>query len=248
MAEPHEAGINPETLTSGREQKSNHRIHAPTHLKSAGDMYQEYSRSELIADGIIHAVGICVALIGIAAMMTFAFSSSSPPTIASLAIYGAGVLLVFGCSAAYHMLPRSDWKQSLRRFDQAAIFLKIAGTYTPFAVVKLGGLTGAVLLSSVWAVALFAAARKLLGRQSRDALDIGLYLALGWAGLAVFGPLSAAVTAQVLMLLVLGGILYSLGVVFHLWSTLKYQNAIWHGFVLAGTCCHFGAVNAAAFS
>jgi hemolysin III len=146
------------------------------------------------------------------------------------------------------MLPRSDWKQSLRRFDQAAIFLKIAGTYTPFAVVKLGGLTGAVLLSSVWAIALFAAALKLLGRQSRDALDIGLYLALGWAGLAVFGPLSAAVTAQVLMLLALGGILYSLGVVFHVWSTLKYQNAIWHGFVLAGTCCHFGAVNAAVFS
>ena len=210
-------------------------------------MYHEYSRAETLADEIIHAIAVFSGLIGIVAMMTFAFSSLSALATASLAIYGSGVLLVFVCSAAYNLLPRSDWKQSLRRFDQAAIFLKIAGTYTPFAAVKLGGLIGGIFLSSVWAVALIAAALKLFGRQSRDALDIGLYLALGWAGLAVLGPLSACVTTPVLMLLALGGMLYSVGVIFHMWSTLKYQNAIWHSFVLAGTCCHFGAVNAAIF-
>jgi hemolysin III len=99
----------------------------------------------------------------------------------------------------------------------------------------------------VWAVALLGAAGKLLLKSSWNGVDIVLYLALGWAGLVALQPLSASVTSPVLTLLAIGGGLYSVGVIFHVWQNLKYQNAIWHAFVLAGTCCHFGAVTTAVF-
>jgi hemolysin III len=210
-------------------------------------MDQMYTPGERIADGIIHAVGICAGFAAVIAMMAAAIPSLPFSTTASLAIYGAALLAMFGFSAAYNLLPAPNWKRTLRRLDQAAIFLKIAGTYTPFALIKMGGVAGYTLLSLVWVVALLGAGGKLLLKSSWDGLDIVLYLALGWAGLIALQPLSASVTPSVLVLLAVGGGLYSVGVIFHLWQNLKYQNAIWHAFVLAGTCCHFGAVTTAVF-
>ena len=210
-------------------------------------MIQMYTPGERIADGIIHAVGICVGFVAVIAMMAAAIPSLPFSTTASLAIYGAALLAMFGFSAAYNLLPAPNWKGTLRRLDQAAIFLKIAGTYTPFALIKMGGVAGYTLLSLVWAVALLGAAGKLLLKSSWNGVDIVLYLALGWAGLVALQPLSASVTTSVLTLLAIGGGLYSVGVIFHVWQNLKYQNAIWHAFVLAGTCCHFGAVATAVF-
>lgn len=210
-------------------------------------MYQVYTRSEMMADGAIHAVGIFGGIVSVFAMMWFAIATLPALATASLAVYGVGLIAMLACSAAYNMHSTSTWRTLLRRVDQTAIFLKIAGTYTPFAVVKMGGATGMALLASVWTVALLAGALKLFQHRSRDALDIALYLALGWAGLAALGPLSASLTAPVLALLAIGGGFYSIGVIFHVWNGLKYQNVIWHAFVLAGTCCHFGAVNIAVF-
>jgi hemolysin III len=166
---------------------------------------------------------------------------------ASLAIYGAALLAMLGFSAAYHMVPAPSWKGFLRRLDHAAIFLKIAGTYTPFAAIKIGGLVGWVLLGSVWAGALLGAAGKLLLASTWDRLAVPLYLVLGWVGIVMMKPLADTVTPVALVLLWVGGVLYSVGVLFHLWRSLPYQNAIWHVFVLAGTCCHFGAVTSAVF-
>ena len=149
---------------------------------------------------------------------------------------------MLGCSGAYHMLPAPTWKPALRRLDHAAIFLKIAGTYTPFALVKLDGATGLVLFAGVWLVALLGAGAKLLLSAQWDKLAIGVYIALGWSGVAILQPLVSVVSPGALVFLAAGGIVYSLGVVFFVWERLPYQTAIWHAFVLAGTACHFAAV------
>ncbi len=123
---------------------------------------QMYTPAERIADGIIHAVGICAGFVAVVAMMMAAIPSLPVSATLSLAIYGIAMLAMFGCSAAYHLIPTQAWKGTLRRLDQAAIFLKIAGTYTPFAFIKMGGAAGYALLSSVWIVALLGATGKLL--------------------------------------------------------------------------------------
>ena len=210
-------------------------------------MGQIYTPAERITDGIVHAVGICAGLIAVTVMMIAAVSSLPFEATLSLAVYGIAMLAMFGCSAAYHLIPTQAWKGTLRRLDQAAIFLKIAGTYTPFALIKMGGVAGFALLSSVWAIALLGVAGKMLLRSTWDRPAIALYLALGWAGLLALQPLSASVTPSVVALLALGGVLYSIGVIFHVWESLPHQNTIWHLFVLAGTSCHFLAVKTAMF-
>jgi hemolysin III len=202
---------------------------------------------ERTADSIVHLTGVTAGIIAVIAMLVQGFRYLPMPSTASLAIYGAGLLAMLGCSAAYHMVAVPSWKGVLKRFDHAAIFLKIAGTYTPFAIVNMGSIIGYALLSLVWAVALVGAGAKLLLASSWDRTAIVVYLALGWSVLTVIQPLSQSVPINVLLLLCLGGGLYSVGVIFHVWSSLAYHNAIWHLFVLAGTACHFAAVTQAVF-
>ena len=204
-------------------------------------------RGERIADNIIHVTGLGVGLTAVVAMMVAAFGSLSAASTASLAIYGAGMLTMLGCSAAYHMIPVAAWKGLLQRLDHAAIFLKIAGTYTPFGVIKIGGTTGLTLLGTVWSVALLCSGAKILLASTFDRLSLLLYLALGWCGIVMIPDLTGTVTLLTLILLGLGGVLYTVGVIFHLWRSLPYHNAIWHAFVLAGTGCHFWAIMSAVF-
>jgi hemolysin III len=205
------------------------------------------SPGERIADNAIHVIGIVAAPIAVVTMLVVAVRHLPATATASLAIYGAAMLAMFGCSAAYHMVPAASWKNFLRRLDHAAIFLKIAGTYTPFAI-KMGGAGGLGMLGSVWLVALLGAAGKLLLRSTWDGFAIPLYLALGWVGVAMLQPLAGSLAPTSLFLLGIGGVVYSVGVIFHLWRSLPYQNAVWHMFVLAGTGCHFGAVTSAMFT
>jgi hemolysin III len=198
--------------------------------------------SEIVADRIVHVVGMASGVIGATALLAWGFSSLPAGSVAALAIYCAGLLAMLCCSGAYHLLPAPAWKPMLRRLDHAAIFLKIAGTYTPFALVKLGGVTGLTLFAGVWLVAVAGAAAKLLLTARWDRLAIGVYLALGWSGVATLQPLIGTLSQAALVLLAAGGIVYSLGVIFFVWERLPYQTAIWHAFVLAGTACHFAAV------
>ncbi len=207
----------------------------------------EYSLGERIADGIIHVLGVAASLVAVAILMAIAVSSLPLEATASLLVYGLAMIAMFAASAAYHLIPVPDWKLTLRKLDQAAIFIKIAGTYTPFAVVMMGGFAGYTLFSVVWAVAIAGAVAKLLLKPRRDWFSIPLYLALGWAGLAAIQPLVLAVPAEALILLGVGGAIYTVGVLFHIWENLPYHNAIWHLFVLAATACHFGAVTVALF-
>jgi hemolysin III len=207
----------------------------------------EYGLGERIADGIIHVLGVAGSLIAVAILIAIAVSTLPFGVTASLLAYGLAMIAMFGFSAAYHLIPVPDWKLFLRKLDQAAIFIKIAGTYTPFALVKMGGAAGYTLFGVVWAVALSGAAAKLLVQPKRDWFSIPLYLALGWAGLAAIQPLVMSVPSESLILLGVGGATYTIGVLFHLWESLPYQNAIWHLFVLVGTGCHFAAVTIAVF-
>jgi hemolysin III len=204
-------------------------------------------RGERIADNVIHVTGLAAGVIAVVIMLVMASTSLPAGATASLAIYGAGMLTMLACSAAYHMIPVTAWKGLLQRFDHAAIFLKIAGTYTPFGAIKIGGSAGLALLGGVWSVAILASGAKILLASTWDRLAILLYLALGWCGIVMFRDLAAVVTQPTLVLLGLGGLLYTVGVIFHLWRSLPYQNAVWHAFVLAGTACHFGAVTSAVF-
>ncbi len=203
------------------------------------------TRPEQLADACIHVIGIVTGLVAVSLMIVSAVQMLPGSAITALAIYGTTLLAMLVCSAAYNMnrLPRLS--SLLRRFDHAAIFVKIAGTYTPFTIVKMGGFVGYGLLGVVWAIAVAGVTAKLVFNIGASKFYVIIYLALGWAGIFVIGPVVAALPTDALVLLAAGAFFYTAGVLFHLWESLPYQNAIWHLFVLLGTACHFGAVVAA---
>lgn len=200
------------------------------------------TRNERVADAILHGCGVIATVAASAVLLTLAIQSGEARGIAAAAVYAGGLLASFGFSAAYNLCPASRWKDALRRCDHAAIYLFIAATYTPLCLVALRGATGIALLATVWTVALGGFAMKLLWPRRFERLSLALYLALGWAGLAAAGAIVRALPPAALILLLVGGILYSVGVVFHVWRRLRFQNAIWHGFVLSAAACHYAAV------
>tara|TARA_R110001606_G_scaffold384537_1_gene547514 strand:- start:152 stop:658 length:507 start_codon:yes stop_codon:yes gene_type:complete len=162
--------------------------------------------------------------------------------LAAAIVYGAGLLVSIGASAAYHLIAERRAREIARRCDRMAIYLLIAGTYTPFALVALGDRAGLGLLGTVWMVALAGSVLAWLRPRQFERTGIVLYLALGWIGLPLLDRLIAAVPAATVWLLAAGGMLYTAGVGFHLWHRLPGHNAVWHGFVLAAAACHYFAV------
>src|SRR5215472_2365709 len=187
------------------------------------------TRRELVADGVIHVVGITAGLIGAAILV---IAAASPLELAAVATYSGGLLAMLGCSAAYQLLRSSRRRELLRCFDHTAIFLMIAGTYTPFTLLRTRPFWDVALTAAVWTIAGAGIALRLASPKLFDRVSIGFYLALGWAGLAAIAPLVPMVHVSTLVLLGAGGLLYTTGVVFHMWDRLPFQNAIWHGFVL----------------
>ncbi|MDP1750001.1 MAG: hemolysin III family protein [Reyranella sp.] len=196
---------------------------------------------EQAADRIVHALGIGLGAIGAIVLALVTAIDGGPGELGPVLIYAAGLLAMLGCSAAYNVFHTSGRREWLRRFDHAAIFAMIAGTYTPFTV-RLANGWAASLTAVVWAVATAGIALKLWQPRRIEAISVVLYLALGWIGLAAVGPFASALDGRTLGLLALGGIVYTAGVVFHLWQRLPYQNAIWHGFVLVAAAVHYVAV------
>jgi hemolysin III len=208
---------------------------------------REYSVSEIAVDGAVHAVGIVASLIAVPVLLVLQLPRVDLASGFGLSVYGLALLLMFVASAAYNLIPAKSCKPILRRFDQAAIFFKIAGTYTPLVAI-LGGVFAWILLAAVWLAAIFGAVAKLAFVQRFEKFTIPTYLLMGWAGLLIALPLAREVPPASVVLLVVGGVLYSAGVAFHRWETLKYQNAIWHAFVLAATTCHFIAITGSSFA
>ncbi len=202
----------------------------------------QYDRHELIADGIVHGVGVISALIGVTALIFYANVWTTSGQLAAAAVYGLGLLLSLGISFAYNLWPVSKVKWQLRRFDHSAIFVLIAATYTPFLQRGLDEPLLMGMLVAVWLIAFAGVAMKFLLPGRYDRLAILLYLAMGWSGVLATGPLSATLPETTLTLILIGGLLYSVGVIFHVWQSLRFQNAIWHGFVVAAAGVHYSAV------
>ncbi|MEI7875256.1 MAG: hemolysin III family protein [Alphaproteobacteria bacterium] len=196
---------------------------------------------EQAADRVIHAVGICLGAIGAVALVWLTTINGRPGDLAPVLIYVAGLLAMLGCSAAYNVFHTSGRREWLRRFDHAAIFAMIAGTYTPFTTRLINGWSSG-LTAVIWTVAAAGIALKLWQPRRIEAISTVLYLSLGWIGLAAAAPFASALDPRTLGLLALGEIVYTAGVIFHLWRRLPYQNAIWHGFVLVAAGIHYLAV------
>jgi len=201
----------------------------------------EYTLRERIADGCVHVVGVAASLIGLLTLLVIGVQSNTTLWVVSLAIYGLALVACFTCSACYNMVVRPKLKAVFHRLDHAAIFLLIAGTYTPFAMMKMDASTGHVLLGVVWTIAAVGILIKLAAPRYLQGVSTALYLVQGWAVVAAWAPLTDAVSTRVAVLIALGGLLYTVGVVFHL-SRLPYQNAIWHAFVLCAASLHYAAV------
>jgi len=196
----------------------------------------------VIADGWIHALGVTAGIAGAAALLGLAMSQGDARLIAVTALYALGLVAMLLFSALYNMVRPSAWKERLRRLDRAAIFAMIAGTYTPFLLGRMGGGWGFGLFAFVALGAALGATAALAFPYRFEHLQLAGCLLLGWSILVALQPLFAAVPWPAVLLLVAGGVLYSLGVVFHLWQRLGYHNAIWHGFVLTAAGCHYAAV------
>ena len=196
---------------------------------------------EHVADGVIHVAGIAASLVAISFLIAIYAPEGSSGMIAALAIYGATMVGLFSTSAAYHLVPAKNWKPLLQRFDHAAIFLKIAGTYTPLVAV-MGGVYAYGVLAMVWAGALVGAVLRLVFGDRFAGISIGLYLMLGWASVLLISQMFERLPTGAAIMVIVGGLLYTIGVIFHVWERLKFQKAIWHGFVLVASSCHFIAV------
>jgi hemolysin III len=205
-------------------------------------VFPQYTARERVADGCIHLIGVTASLVALTALLIVAVKAQTTLWIVALLVYGLALVAMFSCSAGYHLVIRPKIKEVFRRLDHAAIFLMIAGTYTPFILIKMNDPWGLTLLAVVWTMAAIGIAIKLFAPRFLEGLTVALYLVQGWAVLAAWQPLMSALPGVVLTLLMVGGVLYTVGVVFHLWDRLPYQNAIWHGFVLTAASVHYAAV------
>jgi hemolysin III len=216
---------------------------ASTSIHAATDAIRwNYDRAELIADGVVHGIGICAGLIAATVLIVLTAIYATAGEIVVMSIYVAGLLSMLAFSATYNLWPVSRTKWVLRRFDHSAIYVLIAATYTPFIMELKHSIFALALLAGVWCVAIVGIVLKLGWPGRFDRVSVGLYLALGWSGIMLYGKVVTALPTLALACVIAGGILYSLGVIFHAWRRLRFQNVIWHCFVLLGAGCHYTAV------
>lgn len=204
-------------------------------------MYPTPVRSERIADGIVHALGVIGAVAGAALLMIWFAGVASPAQMSAIAVYGATLIATFAASALYHLSPWHQARPLLRRLDHAAIYLKIAGTYTPL-VVLIGSGFAYLVLAVVWGLALIGVILKLFFWRAPGRFGPTLYLVMGWLSLALIWSLWPIVPVATMVLIAVGGLLYTAGVPFYAAKRLRYATAIWHGFVVVASACFFIAI------
>ena len=209
---------------------------------AAGAVRWNYDRAELIADGVVHGIGVFGGVVAATVLIVLAAVYATPLEVAVVSVYVTGLLAMLVLSATYNLLPVSRAKWVLRRFDHSAIYVLIAATYTPFIAQMKDSIFALALLIGVWCVAIVGIVIKLVFPGRFDRLAVGLYLAMGWSGFMVYDTGMSSLPTLTLAFIAAGGLLYSLGVIFHAWQRLRFQNAIWHSFVLLGAACHYTAV------
>ena len=201
------------------------------------------SAGEELANGISHGIGLVGAMIGTPILFVAAFHHGSISFLIGTSIFAVTMLLVYLGSTVYHAWPQTRVKSILQVIDHSAIFLLIAGTYTPFALGPLRDGGGLTMLGIVWSLALFGVVMKTTrGTLRHRKLAMTLYLGTGWLGVIFIRPLASLIPLSALLWLIAGGIAYTAGTLFFANERLRYAHFVWHLFVLAGTSCHFAAV------
>lgn len=201
-----------------------------------------YSRAELIADGAVHAVGIVIAIAAGATLLALSPFHAGTGEYIAACFYVVALLTVLSVSCAYNLWPISPTKWVLRRFDHAGIYLLIAGTYTPFIAQLQDPWTSVPMAAIVWTGAAAGIAIKLLLPGRFDRLAVVFYLAVGWSGILIARSLAASLPPTTMWLIAAGGVTYTCGVIFYAWHGLRFQNALWHGFVVTAATLHLAAV------
>ncbi len=204
---------------------------------------RRYTLAEEVANSVTHGIGAVLSVAALVVMVVMAAGTGDARKTVSLAVYGATLLVLYLSSTLYHSLPGPGAKKVFRFLDHAAIYLLIAGTYTPFTLVSLKGGWGWTLFGLIWSMALVGLVMTFLGagRSSRVLASL-VYIGMGWLVVIAVKPLLGAVPAGGLFWLVAGGLAYTSGVIFYVWKNLPFNHALWHLFVLAGSACHFTAV------
>lgn len=204
---------------------------------------QGYTLAEEIANSISHGIGLVFGIVGLVLLLGQAADThASTLAITSYALYGGSMILLFLASTLYHAVPHPRAKIWLKKFDHCAIYLLIAGTYTPFLLVGLDSPLARGLMVVIWSLALLGILFKLTIAHRFKVLSLVTYLAMGWLSLVVIYQLATRLSPGGVTLLALGGLIYSLGVIFYVCKRIPYNHAIWHGFVLGGSVCHFLAI------
>lgn len=207
------------------------------------ELYRTYTRAERLSDAVVHVTGLAAVAVGVPVLVTLAivFRGDSA-AILGITIYGLALFAMIGFSALYHMVQHPDWTPIFRRLDHSAIYWKIAGTYTPFTL--LSGGHGAGLLAGLWAAAMAGTGLRVLAPYRFRGVSLALYPAMGWAGAVVGWSIFATLSPLVFGLILAGGVLYTVGMVFYFWERLPYHNTIWHVFVLVASMLFFVAITA----
>lgn len=197
---------------------------------------------EEIANAITHGLTAIAAVAGLVVLIVFAAGGGDPWRIVTFSIFGACLVILYAASTCYHAVRPGPLKNALRVLDHSAIYLLIAGSYTPFMLVSLRGPWGWSILGVVWALAIVGTIYKLLCIGKWPLFSVGLYIGMGWLAIIAIKPMLDHMPGGALAWLIAGGLAYTVGVIFYIWESLPYNHAIWHGFVSAGSVCHFLAV------
>jgi hemolysin III len=217
-------------------------VYSRSRAISKGIELPHYSVSEEIANSVTHGLGIVLSIAGLAVLTALAAAFGGMRHIVSCGIFGVSLILLYSASTLYHSVPVPRAKAVLRVLDHSAIFLVIAGTYTPFLLVNLSGAWGWTLLTVIWGLAILGIAlQKILIRQNAVVTALP-YIGMGWLAVIGLKPMLENVAPGGIALLVAGGIAYTVGVLFFVWRRMPFHHAVWHLFVMAGSAFHFFAV------
>ena len=203
----------------------------------------QYSQTEEWANAITHGIGMVMGIVGLVLLLVKALEHQADTlTLTSMAIYGSSIIVLFLASTLYHAIPHPNVKRWMKTFDHCAIYLLIAGSYTPFLLVSLRTPLAIGLMIVIWTIALIGIIMKVAFISRFKKLSLGSYLVMGWLSLIVIYQLAIHLHITGLTLLAVGGLVYSIGVIFYVAKRIPFNHAIWHGFVLAGCVCHFFAI------
>jgi hemolysin III len=205
-------------------------------------MKKNLAHYEEVANTITHGVGVGLSIAGLVVLVVRAALYGDVWQVVSFSIYGSSLILLYLASTLYHGFRSKRVKEILRIFDHSAIYLLIAGTYTPFLLVTLRGPWGWSLFGLIWVLALLGITFKIVFGPKYEIVSTGFYILMGWVVIIAIKPLIAALPVMGLAWLVAGGLAYTGGVIFYAWEKLPFNHAIWHGFVMAGSIFHFVAV------